>query len=236
MKNKLIQLGLIVALVGMTLMSFNQCQRANAAETDARVLWEDQTELVKTYRDKKGRLTSELTVKTLTNQKLLEDMAEKALEVKRLKGKVQSLTKIKTTTSHTDTIHHTEYLESPGDTIRTDSFIYVYPVYERYGIGDEWFNLDLELGRTTTWYDFKIFNKYTMVHSYKKKLFKRDEIIVTFKSENPYEQEQEIESYSLEKNVPSKWSLGFQGGYGLNKNLEFSPYIGVGINYALVRW
>ena len=114
--------------------------------------------------------------------------------------------------------------------------VFVYPKYERYGLGDEWFYLDLELGRTTTWFDFRSFNKYTIAHSYVKKLFKRDQIIVTFKSESPYEQEQEIESYSLEKDVPSKWSVGLQAGYGLTQDLKLSPYVGVGVNYAILRW
>jgi len=40
-----------------------------------------------------------------------------------------------------------------------------------------------------------------------------------------------------EDTSPDRWGLGFHGGYGYSfGNSNFTPYIGVGINYNLIRW
>ena len=86
MRSKAFNILLIVALALVAMFSIDQCQRANLAERDARILWEDQKELTVQYRDEKGRLTNEVAQAALSNEKLLKDMAEKDLDIKRLKG------------------------------------------------------------------------------------------------------------------------------------------------------
>ena len=44
--------------------------------------------------------------------------------------------------------------------------------------------------------------------------------------------EREITKY---RNDYSRWSLGISGGYALTNN-GLTPYIGIGINYDLIRW
>lgn len=44
--------------------------------------------------------------------------------------------------------------------------------------------------------------------------------------------EREITKY---RNDYSRWSLGISGGYAMTNN-GFTPYIGIGINYDLIRW
>lgn len=55
-------------------------------------------------------------------------------------------------------------------------------------------------------------------------------------SHNPYVTKTSVRTYQVKLPPPPKFSLGFQLGYGLTKDLNFSPYVGVGINYKIINF
>ena len=58
--------------------------------------------------------------------------------------------------------------------------------------------------------------------------------IVKITNQNPYTKIGEIESITFDKK-PKYFGIGFNAGYGISKN-GLSPYIGVGINYNLLKF
>lgn len=236
--NKIINIVLAVALGIAILMGVNQCQRANASERDAASLWNDITELAETTRDKEGRLTTKLESVTLSSQSLLKELAQSKTDIEGLKGKIQSISKINRTIRIHDSTE--TVITLPGDTIRTDSFIYIYPKYTDL-ITSKWMELSIEMDRLSTKFDLSMKDSLSFIHTKQRKLFKRDVYNVHVQSANPYVEKQDVESYQILEEKPKRWSLGVQVGYGFVNitdptNIKLCPYAGLGINYSLLRW
>ena len=53
-------------------------------------------------------------------------------------------------------------------------------------------------------------------------------------TDNPYIQTISVESYKTDTPRKKTWGIGLQAGYGLNKNFELSPYLGIGVSRNLV--
>jgi hypothetical protein len=58
------------------------------------------------------------------------------------------------------------------------------------------------------------------------------------KTDNPYVQFNGVRSLKLDLQKPKKYGIGVQVGYGipLNNPLELRPYIGLGIQYSIIRF
>lgn len=99
---------------------------------------------------------------------------------------------------------------------------------------DEW--ADIKLQQNIWWWslEYQVRDRVVLAVERKPRVFKRDRFIVTGYSENPNVSIEGIEYLEV---APKEQRLGFGPQFGVGFNGSgFSPYIGVGVQYNLIKF
>lgn len=223
-----------VALGAALIFGMQECKRADLNAQDAKDLFTHQIRQQKTHIDELGRMQTEVDGVAVHNQKLLQAKVELETEVKGLKGKVEALTKVQREFRIQDTVKTDSIVFVPGrDSIINDT-VYIFPNYNT-NHKNNWLDMNIYAGPADTYFDLLLRDDFSVTHTRKKKLFGKDLLNVYVKSLNPYVDSQNVEPFIFEQK-PKRWNLSAQIGFGVNKNLELSPYVGIGLGYSLVQW
>lgn len=101
------------------------------------------------------------------------------------------------------------------DTIRVDSFIYIYPAYAFDTNLKNWIFVCGLATRDSTHLDLTVRNKYKVVVGYEKgKLFKPKEPFAEVTNENPYTETTILRAYQVSVPKPKRLGVGVSVGYG----------------------
>jgi len=157
--------------------------------------------------------------------------------------------KLKAGSSVTNTTVKTEINKTtPNDTIRSSGIIFsidsnhynrnnlvihgnnIIPYFEsRYS--DKWIDYDIKTYVDSTNFKLSIINKYAIVLGYNKKVPFADVI-----NYNPYSKVTVLRTFQVSVPKQKSWGIGFSTGIGLSYDLRPRPYIGVGVNYNIIKF
>lgn len=177
--------------------------------------------------------------KTITEQQQLIVTTKK--ERDELIIKVERLTKI------TEQLRAKTSTKIIRDTVKIDSAVYISTdkgfallLPAHFSKLDKWYGytgtigLDSNLIMDSLWINNSPTITFGMEKWNIKNPFKKRVPLVTYQDDNPHTTVREMRNVKYDKPLP-KFSLGVQGGYGLTLN-GFTPYIGLGIGYSLIRF
>lgn len=230
-----------VLLITLIILAFYSGMRCSSGSIDkssiefANAL----NDTLRTYRNKDSVQTA--TILSLRTEKVvsLSDLKTMDLELLRLKEvvkeyehklapgssvtNVSSVTSVKGKQPTVVTVHDTIKLSM-------DSLYQVYPTY-RSELKDKWLDVSVISQPDTTFYDIKITNEYSVILGKDKRGHFAD---VT--NYNPYTSVTKLRSYQVKMPPRKNFSIGIGVGYGLDKSLKPTPYIGIGVHYNIINF
>jgi uncharacterized small protein (DUF1192 family) len=213
----------------------------NSLKSENLNLSQSYTDSVTVYKNKAGEEYKEKQLAILSVDELKKENSELYQEIKSLKETPVVVSKVETVFK-VDTVK----LETTHTIIETDSI----PDHQynwSFNHPDNYYALS---GKSLISGDFNTFSStldnLTVNSKITLDVIDNDEnLSVIVKSDNPYVDISDINSVvidptkskTLKKYFPQKkWGLGPSVGVGVDKNLHFTPYIGVSINYSIISF
>lgn len=118
------------------------------------------------------------------------------------------------------------------DTIRGE----IYPIYEGNINKDGWITGNIIATKDSIDANLKVKNEYSVIIGRESQgLFKPKKPFVEIINENPYTLTPNVKTYNVIIPNP-KFGIGPFVGYGINSELKPGVFIGIGINYNLIKW
>lgn len=249
---KVVSITIIVILI---LLNIKSCKNTQDTKQEYVNTINALQDTMTTYRTKDGVQVARISlIETEKASQFLEIKSKDAVivklqeEVKRNEnrlGKSGSITIIENTTE-LSTID-TTYVTSKDTIIRNDT-VFVYPEYSSLiNKGQKtdstyWVIAKVRSNKDSTNLDIKIENAYTVVIGTEKargfkSLFKPKIPFVEITNENPFTSTKSIRAYQVKVPKPKRLGIGINIGYGiiLDKKPIFRPYIGIGIQYNIIK-
>lgn len=132
-------------------------------------------------------------------------------------------------------VHKTEPTEVVIDSYTLDTVF-------KSSYKDKWISYTTEATKEKTKLNFTYMDEMEVVigrekdstQSFFKRLLSDKESKVWVTSRSPYSNIVKMKAYQVEETLPSRWSVGLIGGYGITtSNVTPVPILGVGVNYRL---
>lgn len=100
-----------------------------------------------------------------------------------------------------------------------------------------WVIGNIVANKDSTSLNLKIKNEYIVIFGEERQgLFKPKKSYAEVINKNPYSQITQLRSYQVKNKPPSKIGLGAIAGYGITSNLTPSFFLGIGLQYNLIRF
>ena len=225
---------LIVVLFGIRKSNLRKIkEQANLLESlnSDLITWKDKDSLNKAKIEviKTQKTKDFLNLKT-KDSIIIELQNEVKENKKKLKQSGSSVTIFET---KSDIKHKSETQVVARDTIKN----YIFPEYKSNINLDEWVVGNVIANRDSTMLDIKIKNSYSIViGSEKQGLFKKTKPYVEVTNKNPFSETESLRTYQVSLPRQKRFSLGISVNYGIGKGFEFQPFVGIGIQYNLIRF
>lgn len=206
-------------------------RNANKSNTELTNVVSAVNEKMVQYRDKYGKeVTKREIIQTSrvndfvnykTNDSLLMELQQQVKSFKKqLKNNGSSTIYEGETKVDKSTVTNVYYIDSN----------YVY----KSNFSDKWITYDIVSSKDSTKLDLKVENKYNVVIGEERvSLFKRKPF-ATVTNYNPYSKIKDLRTYQV-KTKNRKWGLGGNVSYGVSSDLQPRLYLGVGLNYNLIK-
>lgn len=229
-------------MVGVLLMILyiNSCRKIGTTRNEVVTLVNALNDSIRYYKDKDSENVATISILQTekTNDFLIlqsKDNSVKELQdiVKEYRDRLKEGSSVTTTLLETinkglqPTIivkRDTVVVENPGG--YTDN--YIYPTY-RQQKRDEWLDYEAEMNKDTSFYNIKIFNKFSAVVGRDRRGAFAD--ITTY---NPYTTVKTLRTYQVAQPKPKLFGFGLSTG--MTYTGKWTPYLGAGFNYNLIRF
>lgn len=161
-----------------------------------------------------------------SNKQLLLAIKTQDSTIKRLQSVVKEHRKVLKETN-TVTVFDTKVeFDTIVKTVVKDSIIEVKYV-------DDWIDLSTEISDSAK-IDLVVTNKYDVVIGDEGGLFK-SKPFVQITNLNPYSKVTDMKTYRV-KVKQKRFGIGIQLGFGVGSDMKFSPYLGIGVNYNIIKF
>lgn len=100
---------------------------------------------------------------------------------------------------------------------------------------NKWYNGTVIARQDSIHLDIAIENSYSVVIGEEGKWWKKKTPFVEVTNLNPYTKTKTLKSYEVSGAKDKKWGIGANIGYGFSKT-GLSPYVGIGIQYSLIKF
>lgn len=216
----LVPIFVMIGLILLVSLLFKECSYKQR-EIDTRKLIAQLNDSLQSYRDKEGKMISKISSIEVNNMRFFKELSVKDKTIQELQKLVKKGTLaasiIKTETKVDTVFKTTKIIDTLTPTFQTD--------FNAKG----WIWGTVTMNKDTT--SLKLFSR----DQYDIRLSKeKDGTYIDVINHNPFSTTQEVRSvYKLPK--PKKFGIGINIGYGIT-NKGLSPYIGVGLNYNLIRF
>lgn len=183
----------------------NGCEETKRANTVTALLQASQDSLHK-ERNEKGqeKASTALLYSSLSDLKKMHVSDSSALG--KLQKMVDKLTISATYLSNVTSNSFSSGTQSvlPGDTIRIDSILYVYPEYKT-SYSNRWENFIAKASKDSFNIDYKVFNEFELKQDWKKNgLFKRKTPEATILNLNPHTQTLEMKTFTIKEDKSNR--------------------------------
>lgn len=230
----------LVAIIGVIILLMLYISKC-ASNVDTR---NSQTNLINSLYDslRTLRLDSSTTVGTIAELQMVSakqftDLKIKDIEIAKLQLVVSSYkNKLKAGSSVTNATvdtHIDKTTPNIKDTVYVSSGIRIDTA--KLGINtsysDKWINYAIVSSKDSIKLKLNVTNEYSVVLGYNKRVPFADVI-----NYNPYSTVTKLRAYQVSVPRQKSWGIGFSVGAGFSADLKPRPYVGMGINYNIIKF
>ena len=219
-------------LIGLLIFSVFTCTSHSMKSSENEELIEALNDTMETWRDENNLSHSKIQIIETSNIKDFlklklqdQEIIELQEEVKKYKSWLSnqgSVTIFKTITKY-DTLYKMIPSELTDSTFLAE-------------ISNEWIHTKFGYRSDTTFYNLMVYNKYSVVLGEDKEgFFKKSKSFVEITNLNPYSETTSLRTYQVTQKK-KHFSIGPQLGAGITSDLQFNFYIGIGIQYSLIKF
>lgn len=228
---------LLILIAGLT---YQTCRKKVDTEQQSINLINAMGDTIRIQRLKDSSERASITVLQLSNTKAFQEIFFRDSQVVALqvlaneyKDKLEvgsSVTIGKTTTVYRDTGSTVVIYPIPSDYDTIPYKQLIYPIYQRSN-SNQWIAYNIRASKDTTILGLSVVNKYAVILGYNKK-----KPFVDVINYNPYSSTRILRSYQVLVPKEKRFGIGFSSGIGIGQGLKLSPYIGIGIQYSVIKF
>lgn len=243
-KKDLIFGGVIVILLGVTILLFSLLSEKRSDYKEQVELYNSITDTVKFYKNKDSLNVAKIQVMQTDKESdflKIKNLTGTNLELQNLiKDKDKKIKDLNTALIHKDETVYIDtlrmYYPIGGDTIIFSQSVLLDT------INNKWINAKYGFNKGLSYLDLKVYNEYQITIGYEGgNLFKKGTPYGIVTNMNPYTSTKDMRVYQVSVPKQKRMGISFQTGFGgvydmKNNNISYGPYIGLGLNYNIIKW
>lgn len=229
----LVVLIFVMILIGLIIhSSIKDTKEKNEIENQVTAL----TDSVRIWKDKDFLNNAEITALNSQVFILGDDILMKDRELAELQALINKY-KIKNKNNSVVNVK-AETVFQDKKPIGKDTIIYKDRlVVDVYNFSDDWITTNIYTDSDTVFFNAKIRNSYAvMLHDERKNMFSKSKIVAHVVNKNPYTQVTAMKAYYVEAPKAKKFGIGPNISYGLNSEGNTSFFLGIGLQYNVLRF
>jgi hypothetical protein len=228
---------LIAAVILLLLFSYDKCTKDHSSDKATLELIRAMADTLRSFRKADSTQIATISVLKTESAKAFLELQSKDSEIIRLQEIVKEYkSKLKAGSSVTLASIHTE-LEHTGkttivkrDTVRQDSLVYIYPTYSD-SLKNKWIDYSTVINKDSASFKLKVYNEFSAVVGEDKKRG----AFVDLHLYNPYSSTDQLRTYQVKLPRVKKLGVGPNVSYGVGANFKPQVFIGLGIQYNILR-
>lgn len=242
-KKDLIFGGVIVILLGVTILLFSLLSEKRSDYKEQVELYNSITDTVKFYKNKDSLNVAKIQVMQTDKESdflKIKNLTGTNLELQNLiRNKDKEIKDLNTALIHKDETVYIDtlrmYYPIGGDTIIFSQSVLLDT------INTKWINAKYGFNRGFSYLDLKVYNEYQITIGYEGgNLFKKGTPYGIVTNMNPYTSTKDMRVYQVSVPKQKRMGISFQTGFGgvydmKNNNISYGPYIGLGLNYNIIK-
>ncbi len=243
-KKDLIFGGVIVILLGVTILLFSLLSEKRSDYKKQVELYNSITDTVKFYKNKDSLNVAKIQVMQTDKESdflKIKNLTGTNLELQNLiRNKDKEIKDLNTALIHKDETVYIDtlrmYYPIGGNTIIFSQSVLLDT------INNKWINAKYGFNRGFSYLDLKVYNEYQITIGYEGgNLFKKGTPYGIVTNMNPYTSTKDMRVYQVSVPKQKRMGISFQTGFGgvydmKNSNISYGPYIGLGLNYNIIKW
>lgn len=242
-KKDLIFGGVIVILLGVTILLFSLLSKKSSDYKEQVELYNSITDTVKFYKNKDSLNVAKIQVMQTDKESdflKIKNLTGTNLELQNLiKDKDKKIKDLNTALIHKDETVYIDtlrmYYPIGGDTIIFSQSVLLDT------INNKWINAKYGFNKGLSYLDLKVYNEYQITIGYEGgNLFKKGTPYGIVTNMNPYTSTKDMRVYQVSVPKQKRMGISFQTGFGgvydmKNNNISYGPYVGLGLNYNIIK-
>lgn len=242
-KKDLIFGGVIVILLGVTILLFSLLSEKRSDYKKQVELYNSITDTVKFYKNKDSLNVAKIQVMQTDKESdflKIKNLTGTNLELQNLiKDKDKKIKDLNTALIHKDETVYIDtlriYYPIGGDTIIFSQSVLLDT------INNKWINAKYGFNKGLSYLDLKVYNEYQITIGYEGgNLFKKGTPYGIVTNMNPYTLPIDMRVYQVSVPKQKRMGISFQTGFGgvydmKNNNISYGPYVGLGLNYNIIK-
>lgn len=242
-KKDLIFGGVIVILLGVTILLFSLLSEKSSDYKEQVELYNSITDTVKFYKNKDSLNVAKIQVMQTDKESdflKIKNLTGTNLELQNLiKDKDKKIKDLNTALIHKDETVYIDtlriYYPIGGDTIIFSQSVLLDT------INNKWINAKYGFNKGLSYLDLKVYNEYQITIGYEGgNLFKKGTPYGIVTNMNPYTSTKDMRVYQVSVPKQKRMGISFQTGFGgvydmKNNNISYGPYVGLGLNYNIIK-
>jgi hypothetical protein len=242
-KKDLIFGGVIVILLGVTIILFSLLSEKRSDYKKQVELYNSITDTVKFYKNKDSLNVAKIQVMQTDKESdflKIKNLMGTNLELQNLiKDKDKKIKDLNTALIHKDETVYIDtlrmYYPIGGDTIIFSQSVLLDT------INNKWINAKYGFNKGFSYLDLKVYNEYQITIGYEGgNLFKKGTPYGIVTNMNPYTLPIDMRVYQVSVPKQKRMGISFQTGFGgvydmKNNNISYGPYVGLGLNYNIIK-
>lgn len=243
-KKDLIFGGVIVILLGVAILLFSLLNEKRSDYKEQVELYNSITDTLRVYKNKDSLNVAKIQVMQTDKESdflKIKNLTGTNLELQNLiRNKDKKIKDLNTALIHKDETVYIDtlrmYYPIGGDTIIFSQSILLDTV------NNKWINAKYGFNRGLSYLDLRVYNEYQITIGYEGgNLFRKGTPYGIVTNMNPYTSTKDMRVYQVSVPKQKRMGISFQTGFGgvydmKNSNISYGPYIGLGLNYNIIKW
>ena len=231
-------------LLGVAILLFSLLSEKRSDYKEQVELYNSITDTVKFYRNKDSLNVAKIQVMQTDKESdflKIKNLTGTNLELQNLiRNKDKKIKDLNTALIHKDETVYVDtlrmYYPIGGDTIIFSQSVLLDTV------NNKWINAKYGFNRGLSYLDLRVYNEYQITIGYEGgNLFKKGTPYGIVTNMNPYTSTKDMRVYQVSVPKQKRMGISFQTGFGgvydmKNSNISYGPYIGLGLNYNIIKW
>lgn len=241
-KKSFIELIIVIVFFISFIIGLKYCKKPIK---ESNTIYSHLEDTIKKYKNKNGELVSSISLLQASNVNTLLEIKSKDKTIQWLQSEVL-LNKDKIKNGGSVSVVGTEVIftgtngtvinSNPSKPIKIGDTLYVFPEYLSFSKDSTWIKYKIVANKDSTNLDLKVTNKYSVIIGEKRdKWYSKKYPVVEVTNKNPYDNIKTLRAFEVKNNQKTRLGLGLSAGWGVSPK-SIQPYIGVGINYTLIKF